>query len=85
MRAPFGLARGEGLFFAVVGVRQMVDAGEQRAEIFAVGDNTADRDAAEADAVVAALASDQAGARAFATHMVIGERDLERGVDRLRA
>ena len=34
---------------------------------------------------VAALAPDQAGARAFAAHMVIGERDLERGIDRLRA
>src|SRR5262249_5333518 len=40
---------------------------------------------AEADAVVAALAPDQAGARAFAAHVVIGERDLERGVHRLRA
>ena len=63
----------------------MVDAGEQRAEEFAVVDDAADRDAAEADAVIAALAADQARARAFAAHIVIGERDLERGVDRLRA
>ena len=34
---------------------------------------------------VAALAPDQAGARAFAAHVVVGERDLERGVDRLRS
>ena len=63
----------------------MIDAGEQRAEEFAVADDAADRDAAEADAVIAALAPDQARARAFAADVVIGERDLERGVDRLRA
>ncbi len=85
MRAPFGLALGEGLLLAVVGVRQVVDAGEQRAEQLAVVDDAADRDAAEADAVIAALAADQARARAFAAHRLIGERDLERGVDRLRA
>ena len=85
MRAPFRLALGEGLLLAVVGRRQMVDAGEQRAEELAVVDDAADRDAAEADAVIAALAPDQARARALAAHVVIGERDLERGVDRLRA
>ena len=42
-------------------------------------------DAAEADAVIAALAADQAHARGVAAHVVIGERDLERGIDRLRA
>ena len=85
VRAPFRLALAEGLLLAVVGVRQMIDAGEQRAEEFSVGDDAADRDAAEADAVIAALAPDQARARAFAAHVVIGERDLERGIDRLRA
>ena len=34
---------------------------------------------------VAALAPDQPGAPAFAAHVMIGQRDLERGVDRLRA
>ena len=63
----------------------MIDAGEQRAEIFAVVDDAADRDAAEADAVIAALAADQPHARGLPAHVVIGERDLERGVDRLRA
>ena len=85
MRAPVGLALAEGLVLAVVGRRQVIDAGQQRAEEFAVVDDAADRDAAEADTVIAALAPDQAGARAFAAHVVIGERDLERGVDRLRA
>ncbi len=85
VRAPLGLALGEGLGVAVVGVRQMVDAGEQRPEELAVVDDAADRDAAEADPVIAALAADQAGTGALAAHVMIGERDLERGVDRLRA
>ena len=84
MRAPFGLALGEGLGVAVIGVRQVVDAGEERAKELPVIDDAADRDAAEADAVIAALAADEAGARAVAAHVVIGERDLECGVDRLR-
>jgi hypothetical protein len=37
----------------------MVDAGQQRAEELAVVDDAADRNAAEADAVIAALAADQ--------------------------
>ena len=32
MRAPLRLALGERLLLAVIGVRQMIDAGEQRAE-----------------------------------------------------
>ena len=85
MRAPLRLADREGLLGAVIGGRQMIDAGEQRAELLAVGDHAADRDAAEADAVIAALAADQPHARGVAAHVVIGERDLQRGVDRLRA
>ncbi len=84
MRAPFRLADGEGLLLAIVSRRQMIDAGEQRAELLAVVDDAADRDAAEADAVIAALAADQPHARGVAAHVVIGERDLERGVDRFR-
>ena len=85
VRAPLGLALGEGLLGAVVGRLQMVDAGQHVAELLAVGDHAADRDAAEADAVIAALAADEAGARALALGLVVGERDLERGVDRLGA
>ena len=85
LRAPFRLAFGEGLLLAVVGRRQMIDAGQQRTEQLAVADNAADRDAAKADAVIAALAPDQAGARSFAADGVIGERDLERGVHRFGA
>jgi len=82
--APLRLADGEGLFGPVIGGRQMIDAGEQRAELLAVGNNATNRDAAEADAVIAALAADQPHARGVAAHVVEGERDLERGVDRLR-
>ena len=49
-----------------------------------VGD-AADRGAAEIDAVIAALAADQPRLRGVALHPVIGERDLERGLDRLGA
>ena len=85
MPAPFRLALGKGLMLAAIGCRQMIDAGQQRAEEFAVVDNAADRNAAEADAVIAALAADQPRARALAADVVISERDLERGVDRFRA
>ena len=85
VRAPLGLALGEGLLGAVVGGLQMVDAGQHVAELLAVGDHAADRDAAEADAVVAALAADEARARALTAGLVVAERDLERGVDRLAA
>src|SRR5262249_17756547 len=85
MRAPGRLALAESLMLAAVGCRQVVDAGQERAEEFAVVDDAADRDSAEADAVIAALAADQARARALAADIVIGKRDLERGVDRLRA
>src|SRR6202023_3149125 len=70
---------------ATVSRWQMIDTGQQRAEMLAVTDDAADRNAAKADAVIAALAADQPGARGLAAHIMIGERDLERGVDRFRA
>src|SRR3984957_8839317 len=85
MRAPVRLAFGKGLMLATVSRRQMIDAGQQRAEMLAITDDAADRNAAKTDAVIAALAADQPGARGVAAHIMIGERDLERGVDRLRA
>ena len=84
LRAVLGLALGEGVL-RQMGVRQVIDARQHRAEPLAVVDHAADRDAAEADAVIAALAADEAGARALAVGAVIGERDLERAVDRLGA
>jgi hypothetical protein len=85
MRAPLGLALGVGLLGAIVGGLQMVDAGEHVAELLAVGAHAAHRDAAEADAVVAALAPDEAGARALALGLVVGQRDFQRGIHRLGA
>src|ERR1019366_3181298 len=85
MAAPFRLADGESLLGAVIGHRQMIDAGEQRAAQLAVPDDAADRDAAEADAVITALAANQPHARGVAAHIVKRQCDLERAVDRLRA
>src|SRR5579863_4517068 len=63
----------------------MKNDGQERAEEFAVVDDAADRDAAEADPVIAALAADEPRARALAADIMVGERDLERGVDGFRA
>src|SRR5262245_62970347 len=54
--APLRLADGEGLLLAIIGRRQMVYSGKERAELLAVADDAADRDAAEPDTVIAALA-----------------------------
>ena len=85
MAAPFRLALGEGLMFAAVGGRQMVGSGQQGAEELAVVDHAADGNAAEADAVIAALAADQALPRAVAAHVVVGDRDFQRGVGGFRS
>ena len=63
----------------------MVDARQHVAEHLAVGHHATHRDAAEADAVIATLAADEAGALALAAIAVIGERHFQRGVDGLRA
>src|SRR3954463_14994400 len=85
MPTPFRLAFGEGLLLAIVRVRKMINPGECRAEHLAIGHDAADRNAAEADAVIAALAADHAHARGFAPHVVVGERDFERRINRFRA
>ncbi len=69
----------------VVRVPQVIHARQHGAEELAVVDHAADGDAAEADAVIAALAADQAAARALAAHAVVRDRDLERGVHGLRS
>ena len=66
-------------------MREVVDACEHGAEDFAVGDHAADRDAAEADAMIAAFAPDEPRARAFAIGAVIGDGDFERRVGGFRA
>ena len=85
MRAPGGLAAREGVVLQAVCVRQVIDIRQQRAELLAVAADAADRHAAEADAVIAALAPDQPHALAFAAGALIGERDLQRGVGALGA
>jgi len=82
---PLRLAATEGLLGPVVGGRQVVDARQHVAELLAVGDHAADRDAAEADAVIAALAADEAGAGALSLGLVVAERNLQRRVDCLAA
>jgi hypothetical protein len=54
----------------------MIDAGEKRTEELAVRADAADRHAAEARAIIAALAPDQPLACAFATEVVISEGDF---------
>ena len=81
-RAVFGLAARPGIAGEVVCMRQMIDSGQLGREELAVVDHSADGNAAEAHAVVAALAADQPRARSLAPHAVPRERDLERGVDR---
>src|SRR5262249_1761017 len=85
MGAPFRLADAEGLFFPIVGRRQMVDTGEKRTELLAVIYDAADGNTAEADAVVAAFAADQSHPRGITPDIVIGQRNLERSTGRCRA
>jgi hypothetical protein len=61
------------------------DRRQPRPELAAVVDETGQRDAAKADAVVGALARDKHVAPALAAGLVIGKRDLHRRVDRLGA
>ncbi|MBB3825879.1 hypothetical protein FHR50_002076 [Xanthomonas arboricola] len=66
-------------------VAQVVGAGQQRAEPFAVVGQPADRHATEAHPVVRLLAADEAGALALAAQAVIGQHDLHRAIHCLRA
>ena len=81
VRAPGRLAAAEGVVLQVVRVRQVIHAGQHAgAEHLAVGDDAADRDAAEADAVIALLAADEPRALRLAAHAVIADGDLQRRV-----
>ena len=66
-------------------VAHVIDAGHERAENLAVADDAADRRAAEVDAVIAALAADQARAVALPAYPMVGERELQRRLHRLGA
>jgi hypothetical protein len=85
VRAPLRLSARECVVFEVMGVRQMIDPRQQCSKELAIADDAADRSAAETDPVIATLASDQPGARGFTAQTVVGDRDLERGIDGFRA
>src|SRR5688572_10009857 len=60
---------------------QVVYAGHQHAAVrLAVGGDPAERGAAEVDAVVGALAADEAGARGLPPQAMVRDGDLDRGV-----
>ncbi|MCY1304760.1 hypothetical protein D9M70_545290 [compost metagenome] len=79
--AVLRLALDEGVLGEVVGVAKVVRTGKLR-EDAAVVEDAADRNAAKADTVIAALAADQAGAGALANRALVGDRDFQRRVDR---
>ena len=56
--APFGTAFGKGVMFKIMGVRKMVNTRQQRAKLPPVVDDAANRNAAKANAVIAAFPSD---------------------------
>ncbi len=85
MRAPLGHAARERVVLEVVRMPQVIYAGQHRPEELAVVDHAADGRAAEADAVIALLASDQSLARRFAAQAVIRDCDFQCRVDRLGA
>ena len=82
--AALGLAAGEGLRL-VPGVAEHHDVRHHDREGLAVPDHAGEGDAADVDAVVGALAGDEAQALALAAGAVVGHDHLQRGVDRLGA
>ncbi len=78
---PFG----EGILGDIEGMRQMIHPGQQGAEPLAVAGNASHRDSTEADPVVTTLAANQPGASALTARPLPGQRDFERGIDRLGA
>ena len=82
--AEFWQAFTEGVARYVQGVWQVVDTWQLQAEGAAVVDHAADRDAAEADAVVAQFSADQARAGALTDGALVGQGDFQGGVRRFR-
>ncbi len=66
-------------------MRQVIDAADHRAEVHPVLRDAANRHAAEVDAVIGALAADQAILVRLAARALVSERDLEGGVGAFRA
>ena len=74
LRAICGLAPGKGIPGRIMGMADVI--GRQGDERPTVVDQTARRDAAEADAVIALLAADDPGPLPLAARAVIGHRHL---------
>ena len=84
MQAPLGLTPRITHLRRLERVGQVIDArNHQWREHFAVGRDATHRDTTHTDAVISALATDDARARAVATSAMIGHGDFEGGVDRL--
>ena len=79
------LAHAEGIARQVVCVADVVHPGHRQPKGLAIAHQAAHRDAAEVDAVVTALAAQQPGACALATHAVVGQRHLQCGFHRFGA
>ena len=78
LASVFGNAACEGVFLKIVGVTDMVDAGQQRSEHFSVRQNTANGNTAEIDTVITARSPDKTCAAAFSSGPLIRQRDLQR-------
>ncbi len=83
-RTVLRFAPAEKIARIAMGMAHVIDPRDQGAEHLAVRGHAAHAHAAEIDAMIAALAPDQAHALAFAALAVIGDGDLQRRLDRLR-
>ena len=83
-RSVLGNAARERVAGEVVGVGDMIDTGKMGRKRAAVIHHAADRHAAKTDAVIAALAADQPRPGRLTCGAMIGQRDLQRGIDRFR-
>ncbi len=79
------LTAAEGVLRRIMRVRQMHRAGQEHAELLLVRAHARSRQAAETDAVITALTPDDALALPFTPRMMVGKRDLERGIGGFRA
>src|SRR5690606_36363265 len=77
-----GQALGEGVLFNIERMTHMI--GGNLREDAAIIDKATDRNAAETDAVIAFFATQNHGAGALADGALIGDGNLQRGVDRFR-
>ena len=82
MSTPFGSAHRKGVMLEIMGVREVVDACQQVAKLPTVVDNAANRNAAKANATIAAFPPDQARPRALSNRALVSQRNFKCGIDR---